>query len=224
MQKAGVNYERCIKYISFLMMLNWIQIDDGSEQIHITPEGMEHLRKLQGQSGRKALDYKTNNSMPLQRFKERSSGGAMAHQDGTSPIRPSSLSSRRSKKRIVIVDDDESSLIMYESFLEHGGSNSSTTSFNVKSFSQPYQALRYLVHHPDSYDAVVLDIRMPKMGELRLFQGLKAANPDAKVIFLTSLDAGPELLEIFPDIRPNQIIRKPVDRNKLTKAISEVVY
>jgi DNA-binding NtrC family response regulator len=126
---------------------------------------------------------------------------------------------RNNQKNIVIVDDDESTLTMYESFLVH----SSNSTFKVKTFSQPHQALRYLIDHPESYDLVVIDIRMPKMSGFRLFQGLKAANPHAKVIFLSSLDAAPELLEIFPDIKPSQFIRKPVDRNRLIRAISEAI-
>ena len=107
---------------------------------------------------------------------------------------------------------------MLVSFLEHYRS-----SFKVKTFSRPEQALRFLIDHPDSYDLVVLDIRMPIMSGFRVFQGLKAANPNAKVIFMTSLDIGPELLDIFPDIKPNQFIRKPVDQNEFIRIISEAV-
>jgi CheY-like chemotaxis protein/predicted transcriptional regulator len=212
--KAGINYEMCIKYVSFLMMLNWVEIielDNGAQRVSVTSEGIEHLRKLQGESSREGFDDEGKSDISLPSLKESSTQIKSGYQHPH----------RGKQKNIVIVDDDESSLTMYESFLEHGGSSSS--SFKVKTFSRPDQALRYLVDHPNSYDLVVLDIRMPKMSGLRLFQGLKAANPHAKVIFLSSLDAGPELLEIFPDIKPNQFIRKPVDRNKLIRIISEAI-
>jgi DNA-binding NarL/FixJ family response regulator len=54
---------------------------------------------------------------------------------------------------------------------------------------------------------------MPQMSGLRLYQGIKASNPNVKVIFLSSLDASPELTEIFPEIREGQVLRKPVSRN-----------
>ena len=213
--KAGINYEMCIKYVSFLMMLNWVEIIkrvDGTEHVSITSEGIEHLRKLQGESSRKGLDIKTNIS--LQSLK--GSGGSSSSSTQTKTVHEHPPKGKQ--KNIVIVDDDESSLTMYESFLEH-----SSSSFKVKTFSQPDQALRFLIDHPDSYDLVVLDIRMPKMSGFRVFQGVKAANPHAKVIFLTSLDVGPELLDIFPDIKPNQFIRKPVDRNDLIRIISAAI-
>ena len=213
--KAGINYEMCIKYVSFLMMLNWVEIIkrvDGTEHVSITSEGIEHLRKLQGESSMKGLDIKTNtNNISLQTLKGSSSSSTQ-----TKTVHEHLPKGKQ--KNVVIVDDDESSLTTYESFLEHYRS-----SFKVKTFSRPDQALRFLIDHPDSYDLVVLDIRMPKMSGFRLFQGLKAANPHAKVIFLTSLDAGPELLDIFPDIKPNQFIRKPVDRNEFIRIISEAI-
>jgi CheY-like chemotaxis protein/predicted transcriptional regulator len=211
--KAGINYEMCIKYVSFLIMLNWVEIIkrvDGTEHVSITSEGIEHLRKLQGESGREGLDIKANTNVSLQTLK---GSGSSTHTKTVHEHLP-----KGKQKNIVIVDDDESSLTMYESFLEH-----SSSGFKVKTFSQPDQALRFLIDHPDSYNLVVLDIRMPKMSGFRVFQGVKAANPHAKVIFLTSLDAGPELLDIFPDIKPNQFIRKPVNRNELIRIISAAI-
>jgi CheY-like chemotaxis protein len=212
--KAGINYEMCIKYVTFLKTLNWVEIIkvDETECVSITSEGIEHFRKLHGESSsRKGLDIKSDTNISLQSLKGR---GTSSTQTKTTYHQQHHHLSKDKYKNIVIVDDDESSLIMYESFLEH------YSSFKVKTFSLPYQALRYLIDYPDSYDLVVLDIRMPKMTGIRLFQGLKAANPDAKVIFLSSLDAGPELLDFFPNIKPNQFVRKPVDRNEFIRIIS----
>ena len=213
--KAGINYEMCIKYVTFLMRLNWVEIIkvDETERVSITSEGIEHFRKLQGESGsRKGSDIKSDTNISLQSPK--GSGTSSSTQTKTVYQQQQQHLSKDKYKNIVIVDDDESSLIMYESFLEH------CSSFKVKTFSLPEQALRYLIDYPNSYDLVVLDIRMPKMSGVRLFQGLKAANPDAKVIFLSSLDAGPELLDFFPTIKPNQFVRKPVDRNEFIRIIS----
>jgi CheY-like chemotaxis protein len=209
--KAGINYEMCIKYISFLLLLNWVKINkvNGTEHVSITSEGIEHLRKLQGENGRKGLDVKSDTNVSLQSLK-----GNRSSSTQIKTVYQQHLPKDK-YKNIVIVDDDENSLMMYESFLEHYSS-----SFKVKTFSLPEQALRYLIDYPDSYDLVVLDIRMPRMSGVRLFQALKAANPDAKVIFLSSLDAGPELLDFFPNIKPNQFVRKPVDRNEFIRIIS----
>ncbi len=211
--KAGINHEMCIKYVNFLMMLNWVKTVkvDGAEQLSITSEGIEHLRKLHGESTREGLDIVMSdaNTSP-QRLK----GGDSDTQNRTLSQKHSQKG--KQKKNIVIVDDDESSLIMYEAFIRH-----TSHDFILKTFSQPEQALKYLVNNPGSYDLVILDIRMPKMSGFRFYQALKAANPHAKVMFLSSLDAGPELPDIFPQVRPDQFIRKPVDRNEFIRTISE---
>ncbi len=216
--KAGINYEMCIKYVSFLMMLNWIDIMtvDGAEVVSITSEGFEHFRKLQSESGssRKEFDNKTNTAKNISFQSLKESSGKRTHVKTGDQQRHHFSIDRQ--KNIVIVDDDESSLTLYESFLEHCGSSSP---LKVKTFNLPEQALKYLIDYPDSYDLVVVDIRMPKMSGVRLFQALKAANPHARVIFLSSLDAGPELLDIFPDIKPNQFIRKPINRSEFVRAI-----
>ena len=198
------------------MMLNWVEIIkrvNGTEHVSITSEGIEHLRKLQGESSMKGLDIKTNtNNISLQTLKGSSSSSTQ-----TKTVHEHLPKGKQ--KNVVIVDDDESSLMTYELFLE----DCSSCNFKLKTFSRPEQALRFLIDHPDSYDLVVLDIRMPIMSGFRVFQGLKAANPNAKVIFMTSLDIGPELLDIFPDIKPNQFIRKPLHQNEFIKIISEAV-
>ena len=215
--KAGVNYETCIKYVNFLVMLNLVKIVEGvdrTEHVSVTSEGIEHLRKLDSASNRRGSGTKNDTNILPQIFKGKADDGSSTQSKIVYPHIPKSK-----QKNIVIVDDDESSLMTYELFLE----DCSSCNFKLKTFSRPEQALRFLIDHPDSYDLVVLDIRMPIMSGFRVFQGLKAANPNAKVIFMTSLDIGPELLDIFPDIKPNQFIRKPLHQNEFIKIISEAV-
>jgi two-component system, OmpR family, response regulator ChvI len=60
---------------------------------------------------------------------------------------------------------------------------------------------------------------MPGMNGIQLYSKLKVMNPDIKVLFLSALDAVEELLSIFPDIKINEIIRKPIEpRNLISKA------
>ncbi len=59
---------------------------------------------------------------------------------------------------------------------------------------------------------------MPGINGIKLYSKIKAINPDIKVIFISALDAGDELLSIFPEIKSNEIIRKPVEpKNFLLK-------
>jgi len=60
----------------------------------------------------------------------------------------------------------------------------------------------------------ILDIRMPDLNELQLYYRLKAINRKIKILFVSALDAVPELVSILPDVKiTNDIIKKPVALN-----------
>ena len=105
---------------------------------------------------------------------------------------------------ILLVDDDEDILFIFTTIIKGEG-------YNTTSFSNPYKALDHFSQKsPYYFDLVILDIRMPGINGIKLYSKIKAISPDIKVIFISALDAGDELLSIFPDIKSNEIIRKPV--------------
>jgi DNA-binding response OmpR family regulator len=55
--------------------------------------------------------------------------------------------------------------------------------FIVDTFNDPLLALKNF--RPDSYDLVLLDIKMPKMDGLQLYKQLKKLDPDVRICFLT---------------------------------------
>ena len=113
---------------------------------------------------------------------------------------------------IMIVDDEPDVLLTYESFLTYTG-------FRVRTYSDSYQALKAFASNPNLYDLVILDIRMENLNGLQLYQSLKAMNPSSKIIFVSALDAAKELTSIFSDIGPEDVIRKPVEREAFIKAV-----
>ena len=56
-----------------------------------------------------------------------------------------------------------------------------------------------------------MDVRMPCINGIQLYSKIKIMNPDIKVLFLSALDGSEELLSIFPEVKPSEIIRKPID-------------
>lgn len=209
--KAGVNYGTCMKYIEFLLKLQWVEVvqnQDNGELVSISNEGIANLRKLQNEN------KLTPSVLASPQFSPSSSGQRVSA-TGENLIK---MRSTTTAKNIVIVDDDENSLITYAAFLEQN------RDYIVRTFSDSRKALEYLTVHPSSYDLVLLDIRMPGMSGLRLFQGIKASNPNARVIFLSSLDAAPELSDIFSDAKQSSmLLRKPVTRDSFLEAVSKAV-
>jgi CheY-like chemotaxis protein/predicted transcriptional regulator len=211
--KAGINYGTCMKYLDLLLKLQWVKRvhdNDNADFISISTEGIANLRKLQ-------TEYQHTTSV--------SSSSSYSEQRSINLHKPSLIREKANTSRadsnvknIVIVDDDENSLMTYTSFLENRGN------FRIETFSNSRKALEFLTFHSNSYDLVILDIRMPELSGLRLLQGIKASNPNAKVIFLSALDAAPEISEFFSDAyQPCKLLRKPVSRDSFLKTVSNAL-
>jgi len=70
--------------------------------------------------------------------------------------------------------------------------------YNVDTFTDSFQALKHFVKlNRPYYDLVILDIRMPGMNGIQLYQKLKLIDEDLRVIFVTALDAAKELISIL---------------------------
>jgi DNA-binding response OmpR family regulator len=119
----------------------------------------------------------------------------------------------------MIVDDEPDTLITYEWFLSEEG-------YNVEGFTDPQEALKRFVQLEASsyYQLVLLDIRMPRLNGLQLFNTIKAISPDTKIIFCTALDIAKEVVSILHDVNYDCIMRKPVEReyfiNKINSALN----
>ena len=119
---------------------------------------------------------------------------------------------------IMVVDDEPDTLFTYEWFLSDEG-------YNVEAFTDPQEALKRFVQLEASsyYQLVLLDIRMPRLNGLQLFNTIKAMSPNAKIMFCSALDVAEELTNILPDIKYNHIIKKPVEREYFVSKINSIL-
>jgi two-component system, OmpR family, response regulator ChvI len=124
---------------------------------------------------------------------------------------------QKSAPNIMIIDDEQDILLTYKSILHGEG-------YNVETFSNPHEALLRFVHTNRSYyDLVILDIRMPNLNGLQLYHRLKAINKDIKILFLSALEVSEEITSIFPELKNEDIIRKPISREHLVKKINTLL-
>jgi DNA-binding NarL/FixJ family response regulator len=104
-----------------------------------------------------------------------------------------------------------SSIQYLKSELDSSSSNTSTTS-----------------SQSNHYDLAIIDIRMPYINGIQLYQILKIINKNIKVLFISALDAAEEILSMFPEVKPSSIIRKPVSLEyfigKVQEAITSTTY
>lgn len=118
---------------------------------------------------------------------------------------------------ILLVEDDVDVMFTYKLALD-------AENFNVDAFSDSNIALRCFAEHPVSYyDIVILDIRMPNLNGIQLFYRLKSIDTNVKILFVSALDAAPELTSILPGIKFDDLIRKPVNINHLIHKIRTTI-
>jgi DNA-binding NtrC family response regulator len=114
------------------------------------------------------------------------------------------------KKRIMVVDDEEDVNVTLRIVLED--------QFSVDVFSDPFVALDNF--KPGLYDLLLIDIRMPKMNGLVLYDKLREIDSNVRVCFIT---AG-ELVYDFPlrKFPRCNILKKPIDNYDLLKEVTKM--
>lgn len=129
--------------------------------------------------------------------------------------------------RILLIDDDIDILATYVKMLSVAG-------FEVDSFDNPQQALNAFAlkctlrnkvgtPQPKLYDMVITDIRMPGINGLELYRIFKLLDGNVKIVLVTALDILDELKSMIPEIRMEQVIRKPIERNVLLGRVKTIL-
>ena len=115
--------------------------------------------------------------------------------------------------RILLVDDEYDIALTFKIGLEDSG-------FVVDSFTDPSSAL--LNFKTNSYDLLLLDVKMPKIDGFELCRQMKKIDDNVKVCFMTAFDVRKSDLKVDPTIFNNnskQIIQKPISIDDLVKQV-----
>ncbi|MDQ3085060.1 MAG: response regulator [Thermoproteota archaeon] len=139
---------------------------------------------------------------------------ALKHQSPSNEIkRPIQIENKL--YNILLIDDDEDVLYTYRSLLKKEG-------YQVYSYSNPIEALKNLAKkNSHNYDLVVMDIRMPEMSGIKLFYRFKAIDPYLNILFVTALDLVGEFVEVLPEIKVTEIVRKPLSGEQFVSIIKK---
>jgi DNA-binding response OmpR family regulator len=117
-------------------------------------------------------------------------------------------------KNILIVDDDEDLTNLFQTFLEYDG-------YKVDAFTDPIDALNSF--KKNTYDLGLLDLKMPRMSGIILFQKLKNIDPTLLFRFIT---AHKEYIERLKKNKPDIekiVIYKPIWLNELRTKIHSLL-
>jgi CheY-like chemotaxis protein len=130
---------------------------------------------------------------------------------------------------IILIDDEQDILYSFKTILSDHG-------YNVKSFTESKEALKHIIElvyssssnslttsQSNHYDLAIIDIRMPYINGIQLYQILKIINKNITALFVSALDAAEEILSIFPEVKPSSIIRKPISVDYFIEKVQEFI-
>ena len=120
-----------------------------------------------------------------------------------------------SPKKILVVDDEPDITLTLGKGLEQGG-------YDVHVFNDPLVALSNF--KPDTYDLLLLDIKMPNMTGFELYRKLKEIDSKVKVCFITAFETYYEKFrqEFFPLEEIKGFIRKPIQIEDLIRITNQI--
>lgn len=115
------------------------------------------------------------------------------------------------KEKVLLIDDERE-------FVETLGERMKSRGMEVSSTVSPKEGLDIVDNQ--SFDAIILDLKMPEMDGLEVLKRLKKKNPDIQVILLTgnaTVEKGIEAMKLGA----MDLIEKPVDIAALTEKIKK---
>ena len=64
---------------------------------------------------------------------------------------------------------------------------------------------------------------MPRLNGLQLFYRIKAISPSTKIMFVSALDIAEELTSLLPNMKYDDIIKKPLKREYFVSKINSML-
>ena len=120
----------------------------------------------------------------------------------------------RMAQRVLVVDDEADTTYALKVGLEAKG-------FKVDAYNDPTVALSKF--RAGTFDIAILDIRMPKMSGFELYREMTKVDRKTKILFLTAFDVHREEFEkMFPDVKVEIFLKKPITIAKLVSRLKEL--
>ena len=132
------------------------------------------------------------------------------------PLTYNKSNNRPEKPKILVVDDEPDINKLYHTVLEYVG-------YTVESYESPLIALSNFI--PSYYDAAILDIKMPEMNGLVLYNELRKRDSKVKICFLTADEIEVEKLveDKFDELDNDLFFQKPMRNNDLVNMVNRII-
>jgi DNA-binding response OmpR family regulator len=124
------------------------------------------------------------------------------------------MSRSTTRAKILIIDDDPDINNLFKIFLENDD-------YKIDAYTNPIDALYYF--GKDKYDLILLDLKMPEIDGIAMFQALKKTDENVIICLITAdISYIEQLKEKIPNIE-KYIIHKPILLRNLKDKINELV-
>jgi CheY-like chemotaxis protein len=131
--------------------------------------------------------------------------------------------------KIMIVDDDSDSVDVFHSLLLNLN-NKNEQRYEIDTFTSSTDAIKKFLdasfNNEDSsvgYDLVIIDVKMPNINGVQLYQILKIIDLKVRFLFVSALDISGELAGILPGIQIDDIFKKPFDADQFIFKVKEKI-
>ena len=120
------------------------------------------------------------------------------------------------KKRVLLIDDDKDINNLFKIYLEKNGR------YQIDAYTDPVNALYYF--KKGLYDLVLLDLKMPQIDGITMYQQLKKIDNNTSICLITADIAHLEQLkEKIPNIE-KYVIYKPILLKNLKDKIDSLLF
>ncbi len=114
----------------------------------------------------------------------------------------------------MIIDDDPDINNLFKLYLEHDN-------YKIDAYTNPLDALYYF--KKDEYDLILLDLKMPQIDGIAMFQVLKNKDENVTICLITAdISYLEQLKETIPNIE-KYVIHKPVLLRNLKDKVNQLV-
>jgi CheY-like chemotaxis protein/predicted transcriptional regulator len=206
--KAGLNFAVCKRYLELLDALGWVEVDMDVivtqagrvvGGVLLDPDSFKEMRLVKKAQETAALEWR------------KGAARSEINPGSPSPSQARTGGWRERVGQVIIVDDEPDVAFTFQSFLNGV--------CPAKAFSDPFEALKAFADRNRDMELAVLDIKIPEVNGLQLYQIFRVLNKDCKFLFVSSLDGAREVLSLYPEIGMSQIVKKPISREAFIQAV-----
>jgi CheY-like chemotaxis protein len=136
----------------------------------------------------------------------------------------------KSDIKIMIIDDEPDILETYKSVLLEFSKEDNEKPYVINTFISSVDAAIHFLeinrnYNSSSpyYDLIIIDVKIPDLNGIQLYQILKIINLNIKILFISALDAVNDLVGVLPGIGSEDIIKKPFNIGEFYSKVKEKI-